>query len=134
MNISKKAIITLSSILAVIVIIFVALFSWKIYAENNSDNANVRDYAQLNPLIRPVDYYVQVNDPVKKNKKNEVGKYTYKIDGYNDKGEKQTITFDGLKKLKKGAYLKISLILDNPKGYNKVKKDDIPDKAMKKLD
>ncbi|SCT02531.1 hypothetical protein [Staphylococcus caeli] len=85
MNISKKVIITLSSILAVIVIIFVALFSWKIYAENNSDNANVRDYTQLNPLIRPVDYYVQVNDSIKKNKKNEVGKYTYKIELFNMK-------------------------------------------------
>lgn len=133
MNISKKVTITLSCILAIIVLIFIALFSWKIYAENNKDNANVRDYAQLNPLIRPVDYYVKVNDPVTKNKKREVGQYTYKADGYNSKGEKRTITYNGMKKLKKDAYLKISLLLDAPKGYEEVKQANIPKKAIDKL-
>ncbi|MGS5041277.1 DUF1093 domain-containing protein [Staphylococcus saprophyticus] len=57
--------------------------------------------AQFNPLIRETDYYVQVSNPLKKNGKNQVGAYTYMTDGFDKDGVGHTVTFNGMKKLKK---------------------------------
>lgn len=134
MNISRKFIITITSIIIGIVCIFIVLFAWKAYAEQHSNHANVRDYAQFNPLIRENDYYVQVSDPLKKNGKNQIGEYTYMTDGFDKDGVGHTVTFNGMKKLKKGAYLKVSLFLGEAKSYNEVSKNNVPNKPLKKLE
>ncbi|MDW4040652.1 YxeA family protein [Staphylococcus saprophyticus] len=131
---SKKFIIMINTVIVIIAFIFLALFAWKIYAERNYNNTNIREAAQFNPLIRETDYYVQVSDPLKKNGKNQVGAYTYMTDGFDKDGVGHTVTFNGMKKLKKGAYLKVSLFLGEAKSYNEISKDKVPHKPLKKLE
>ena len=41
----------LLNIFVIIIIVFIGLFGWKVYAEKHSDNPDVVSFAKLNPLI-----------------------------------------------------------------------------------
>lgn len=129
----KKAGIIISSIIVLIIVVLVGLFIWKGYAESHKESESVKSYAKLNPLIKHENYYVKVNDPVKKNSEDSAFPYKYKTKGSNKNGKVKTITFNGRKKLKKDHYLKIDTFLDSTNGYEEVKKSKIPNKAIEKI-
>jgi hypothetical protein len=54
------------------------------YTESHTDNATVRNLANLNPLIRNKTYYVKIDSSVKvENIDDSMTDYTYKSKAYN---------------------------------------------------
>ncbi|ATH61136.1 MULTISPECIES: YxeA family protein [Staphylococcus] len=136
----NKPLKTLIIIIIIIVIIFVGLFVWKVYAEKNSDNASVVDFAKLNPLIQNEDYYVKTQKPSKvTHRKMDDGErittYNYKQNGYNTKGNKQSMDFNSFddRPLKTNHYLKLEAKLGHVQSYEEIPKHDVPKKALNKL-
>ena len=83
----------LLNIFVIIIIVFIGLFGWKVYAEKHSDNPDVVSFAKLNPLITNEAYYVKTQKPTKvEHNKSDDGEtlvtYNYKQNGYNKKVKK----------------------------------------------
>lgn len=119
MNFKKLGVIVL-----LLVIIASSVIAYKFLKEKTGEN-----------------YYVQlIYEPVscKENRKDEVVSCDYKEKGYNDKGNEKTISFSSFRErpLRKDAYLVVTY--NNAKNavvkYKEVKKDEIPKKALEKLE
>jgi uncharacterized protein (TIGR01655 family) len=120
------------SIVSIIVIIFIALFGWKLYAESHTDNPTSRNLANLNPLIQSETYYVKIGDPIKVKKlDDDITEYTYKSKAYNKNGKYKHINYTATKKLKKDHYLALNYKVGEVKSYKEVAKSQIPKKANK---
>jgi uncharacterized protein (TIGR01655 family) len=120
------------SIVSIIVIIFIALFGWKLYAESHTDNSTARNLANLNPLIQSETYYVKTDNPIKVEKlDDEITQYTYKSKAYNKDGKHKQIKYTATKKLKKDHYLALKYKVGEVKSYKEVSKSQIPKKANK---
>ncbi|MBM2658082.1 YxeA family protein [Staphylococcus pseudoxylosus] len=117
-----------------IVVIILALFFWKLYAESHTDSKNVRNLANLNPLITSEKYYIQTNEPrsVKDSGKG-TKQYEYTNKAYDKDGNEKEITYTAIKKLKTNHYLELDYKVGEVKGYTEVKEKDIPRKAKIKL-
>ncbi|AQM40803.1 MULTISPECIES: YxeA family protein [Staphylococcus] len=130
----------LLNIFVIIIIVFIGLFGWKVYAEKHSDNPDVVSFAKLNPLITNEAYYVKTQKPTKvEHNKSDDGEtlvtYNYKQNGYNKKGEKRHLDFNGFgeKPLKTNHYLKLDTELGHVQSYKEVPKNKVPKKAFNHL-
>lgn len=123
------------SIITIIIVVFIALFGWKLYAESHTNSATVRDYAKLNPLITSEQYYVKIDKPVKVEKlDNRITNYVYKSKAYNQEGEGKDIKYTATKNLKKGHYLALSYKVGEVRSFKEVSKSKIPEKAKKHIE
>ncbi|MCD8871449.1 YxeA family protein [Staphylococcus gallinarum] len=128
-------------ILLLFVFIFLALFGWKLYAENHQDNNKVRDYAKFNPLIHNEYYYVKIQQPIKKNVNyadngQKFISYTYQQTSANHQGNTKEIKFNSFNehKLKSNHYLKLEIRLGDTQSYKEVQKQQVPKAALDKID
>ncbi|MCE4994740.1 YxeA family protein [Staphylococcus xylosus] len=121
-------------IFLLIVAIILVLFFWKLYAESHTDSKNVRNLANLNPLITSEKYYIQTNEPKSvKDSGKDIKVYEYTNKAYDKDGNGKEITYTATKKLKTNHYLEIDYKIGEVKGYTEVKEKDIPKKAKVKL-
>ncbi|MCD8820778.1 MULTISPECIES: YxeA family protein [Staphylococcus] len=127
--------------LLLFIFIFLALFGWKLYAENHQDNNKVRDYAKFNPLIHNEYYYVKIQQPIKKNVNyadngQKFISYTYQQTSANHQGNTKEIKFNSFNehKLKLNHYLKLEIRLGDTQSYKEVQKQQVPKAALDKID
>ncbi|KNF07149.1 hypothetical protein CLPU_23c00320 [Gottschalkia purinilytica] len=79
-------------------------------------------------------YYVQITDEGKKLDDKKDSNYEYTLPAYDKNGKEKTITFNGLKQLRKDAYLR--LYYSEKRGvtsYKEVKENELPEKVKEKL-
>ncbi|WP_251943531.1 DUF1093 domain-containing protein [Staphylococcus sp. Marseille-Q5304] len=144
MNKNKKVtIITISSIVVALALIFGGLFGWKAYAESHTDNQVAVDYGQLNPLVPTKEYYVKTKKPSRydvhhdsKDKSKVYKDAVYVENGVTKDGHSKKVEFEpfGKNKFKTGHYLKIKQKLNETLTYEEVPKDKVPKKALEKID
>lgn len=121
-------------IFLLIVAIILVLFFWKLYAESHTDSKNVRNFANLNPLITTEKYYIQTNEPKSvKDSGKHIKVYEYTNKAYDKDGNGKEITYTATKKLKTNHYLELDYKVGEVKGFTEVKEKDIPKKAKIKL-
>ncbi len=108
-------------VLAIVVVLFTMTVTYQIYKQRTGES-----------------YYLQLNStPVCKDVGDGEMKCTYKEAAFNKEGKKKTVGFYSIKyrPLKKRAYLELKI---NSQGrilkYKEVKKDEIPQKSMKKIE
>ncbi|MFJ8461587.1 YxeA family protein [Lysinibacillus xylanilyticus] len=82
-------------------------------------------------------YYVQVPEGKKVEVKTMDGQkafsYEYTSKGYDKKGSEKTLDFTAIKSLRKNAYLRLYVKDKGVSSYEEVKQDEIPSKALEKL-
>ncbi|MFW3612774.1 YxeA family protein [Staphylococcus caprae] len=127
--------ISLTTIIVIILLIIGLLFGLKVYGDHHPNNKDVKSLNMSNPFEPTKEYYVKTTKPMKHTPKDyEDESNIYKTTGYDDNGNSKKITYMEMKKLKPNHYLKIKEKLDTVKSYEEVKKDNIPKKAMSKLE
>lgn len=127
--------ISLTTIIVIILLIVGLLFGLKVYGDHHPNNKDIKSLNMANPFEPTKEYYVKTTKPMKHTPKDyEDESNIYKTTGYDDNGNSKKITYMGMKKLKPNHYLKIKEKLDTVKSYEEVKKDNIPKKAMSKLE
>ncbi|MDT2758997.1 YxeA family protein [Enterococcus xiangfangensis] len=110
--------------------IFILLLGARLYASHSaSEVAGVLD--QLNPLVFQSELYVKTGVP---QSVNEYGTASYKQLAANKDGETRTIRFNGLTKLKTNRYLKLTNKGAHVETYEELRRDQVPEKALKEID
>ncbi|MBF7016646.1 YxeA family protein [Staphylococcus durrellii] len=124
----------LYSILTIIIIILLALYGWKYYAESHTNNQTVRNLANFNPLIKNEKYYVQIDYPEStKNVGKGIEEYKYKSKAFKKDGKEKKLKYMATKKLKRNHYLELDYKVGEVKNYKEVHLSKIPKKAKEKL-
>ena len=99
-----------------------------------SDDAS-GEFAQivdrLNPLVKEGNVYVKTAQPLEVN---GYGTAHYRQVAADEKGNKRTIEFSGMSKLKQGHYLKLENKGAFVKTYEEVQKEEIPKAALTVID
>ena len=127
--------ISLTTVVVIILLLVGLLFGLKVYGDHHPNNEDVKSFNMANPLEPTKEYYVKTTKPMKhKPKQYEDVDNVYNTTGYDDKGNSKKILYTGMKKLKPNHYLKIKEKLNTVRSYEEVKKDEIPKKAMSKLE
>ncbi|PTH11159.1 hypothetical protein BU618_02540 [Staphylococcus capitis] len=127
--------ISLTTVVVIILLLVGLLFGLKVYGDHHPNNEDVKSLNMANPLEPTREYYVKTTKPMKhKPKQYEDVDNVYKTTGYDDKVNSKNILYTGMKKLKPNHYLKIKEKLNTVRSYEEVKKDEIPKKAMSKLE
>ncbi|MHB7941281.1 YxeA family protein [Staphylococcus capitis] len=127
--------ISLTTVVVIILLLVGLLFGLKVYGDHHPNNEDVKSLNMANPLEPTREYYVKTTKPMKhKPKQYEDVDNVYKTTGYDDKVNSKKILYTGMKKLKPNHYLKIKEKLNTVRSYEEVKKDEIPKKAMSKLE
>ena len=127
--------ISLTTVVVIILLLVGLLFGLKVYGDHHPNNEDVKSFNMANPLEPTKEYYVKTTKPMKhKPKQYEDVDNVYKTTGYDDKGNSKKILYTGMKKLKPNHYLKIKEKLNTVRSYEEDKKDEIPKKAMSKLE
>ncbi|MEN1936811.1 YxeA family protein [Paenibacillus sp. 102] len=93
---------------------------------------------RLNPLVKMDDYYTVVKADGKHLGKDSIREdsesYEYNFKGFDSNGKEQDITINVTKKLRHGAYLKVTAKGQNGKSWMEVQPNEIPDAAKAKLE
>ncbi|MEI3612708.1 YxeA family protein [Pseudogracilibacillus sp. SO30301A] len=80
-----------------------------------------------NPEGKTVYYTMIVNDDIKSNSQK---RYEYTLDAYNEKGEKEPLTFTSSKQLREGAYLELYVASFRGVTYwQEIQLNDLPDQV-----
>ncbi|MGX9930114.1 MULTISPECIES: YxeA family protein [Virgibacillus] len=104
-------------------IIVIALFAFTALVKNE-----VAD--MLNPLIPKTSVYVKIDGTAKEV---EGPRYEYTLSGYEKSGDVRTVTFSASKKLREGAYIRLTTKRSYVKEWEEVPYDTIPEDAKEKL-
>lgn len=120
----------IKKILGVIIGIFILLFGAMLYSKNSSSEvAGTLD--QLNPLVTKSEIYVKTTKP---QSVNGYGTATYQQMAANKDGKTRTIQFNGISELKVNRYLKLTNKGAHIETYEEVRRDQVPEKALKEID
>lgn len=120
----------IKKILGVIIGIFILLFGAMLYSKNSSSEvAGTLD--QLNPLVPKSELYVKTTKP---QSVNGYGTANYQQIAADENGKTRTIQFNGITELKTDRYLKLSNKGAHIETYEEVRRDQVPEKALKEID
>ncbi|MDU5336590.1 YxeA family protein [Enterococcus sp.] len=120
----------IKKILGVIIGIFILLFGAMLYSKNSSSEvAGTLD--QLNPLVPKSEIYVKTTKP---QSVNGYGTANYQQIAADENGKTRTIQFNGITELKTDRYLKLSNKGAHIETYEEVRRDQVPEKALKEID
>lgn len=120
----------IKKIIGVIIGIFILLFGAMLYSKNSSSEvAGTLD--QLNPLVPKSELYVKTTKP---QSVNGYGTANYQQIAADENGKTRTIQFNGITELKTDRYLKLSNKGAHIETYEEVRRDQVPEKALKEID
>ena len=120
----------IKKIIGVIIGIFILLFGAMLYSKNSSSEvAGTLD--QLNPLVPKSELYVKTTKP---QSVNGYGTANYQQIAADENGTTRTIQFNGITELKTDRYLKLSNKGAHIETYEEVRRDQVPEKALKEID
>lgn len=120
----------IKKILGIIIGIFILLFGAMLYSKNSSSEvAGTLD--QLNPLVPKSELYVKTTKP---QSVNGYGTANYQQIAADENGKTRTIQFNGITELKTDRYLKLSNKGAHIETYEEVRRDQVPEKALKEID
>lgn len=120
----------IKKILGVIIGIFILLFGAMLYSKNSSSEvAGTLD--QLNPLVPQSELYVKTTKP---QSVNGYGTASYHQTAADQDGHTRMIQFNGLSELKTNRYLKLTNKGAHIETYEEVRRDQVPEKALKEID
>ncbi len=88
-----------------------------------------REFDQFNPLYKEEYVYVVINKPAEPEGK--YIRYRYNLTGFTEQGQKKKITFSSSKELEQNTYVKVLAKGAYTKEWIMIKKEDIPNNAMK---
>ena len=101
-----------------------------LYSKNSSSEvAGTLD--QLNPLVPKSEIYVKTTKP---QSVNGYGTANYQQIAADENGKTRTIQFNGITELKTDRYLKLSNKGAHIETYEEVRRDQVPEKALKEID
>lgn len=110
--------------------IFILLVGAMLYSNHSaSEVAGTLD--QLNPLVPKGVLYVKTTEP---ESVNGYGTASYKQLAANKDGKTRTIRFNGLTRLKTNRYLKLTNKGAHIETYEEVRRDQVPENALKEID
>ena len=92
-----------------------------------------REFDQFNPLYEEQYVYAVVNEPGKKEGKNEWIRYRYNLTGYTGEGKKKKITFSSSKEQKPGIYVRVLAKGAYTKEWIIVEEKVVPENVLNQL-
>lgn len=117
-------------LLGIIIGIFILLFGAMLYSKNSSSEvAGTLD--QLNPLVPKSELYVKTTKP---HSVNDYVTASYEQLAADKNGKTRTIQFNGISVLKINRYLKLTNKGAHVETYEEVRRDQVPEKALKEID
>lgn len=120
----------IKKLLGIIIGIFILLFGAMLYSKNSSSEvASTLD--QLNPLVPKNELYVKTTKP---HSVNDYGTASYEQLAADKNGKTRTIQFNGISELKINRYLKLTNKGAHVETYEEVRRDQVPEKALKEID
>lgn len=120
----------IKKLLGIIIGIFILLFGAMLYSKNSSSEvASTLD--QLNPLVPKSELYVKTTKP---HSVNDYGTASYEQLAADKNGKTRTIQFNGISELKINRYLKLTNKGAHVETYEEVRRDQVPEKALKEID
>ena len=120
----------IKKLLGIIIGIFILLFGAMLYSKNSSSEvAGTLD--QLNPLVPKSELYVKTTKP---HSVNDYGTASYEQLAADKNGKTRTIQFNGISELKINRYLKLTIKGAHVETYEEVRRDQVPEKALKEID
>lgn len=120
----------IKKLLGIIIGIFILLFGAMLYSKNSSSEvAGILD--QLNPLVPKSELYVKTTKP---HSVNDYGTASYEQLAADKNGKTRTIQFNGISELKINRYLKLTNKGAHVETYEEVRRDQVPEKALKEID
>lgn len=120
----------IKKLLGIIIGIFILLFGAMLYSKNSSSEvASTLD--QLNPLVPKSELYVKTTKP---HSVNDYGTASYEQLAADKNGKTRTIQFNGISVLKINRYLKLTNKGAHVETYEEVRRDQVPEKALKEID
>ncbi|MBO0452970.1 MULTISPECIES: YxeA family protein [Enterococcus] len=120
----------IKKLIGVMLGILILLFGAALYSKNSSSEvAGTLD--QLNPLVPKSELYVKTTKP---QAVNSYGTASYQQLAANKDGKTRTIQFSGISELKTDRYLKLTNKGAHVETYEEVRRDQVPEKALKEID
>lgn len=120
----------IKKLLGIIIGIFILIFGAMLYSKNSSSEvAGTLD--QLNPLVPKSELYVKTTKP---HSVNDYGTASYEQLAADKNGKTRTIQFNGISELKINRYLKLTNKGAHVETYEEVRRDQVPEKALKEID
>ncbi|OTO72563.1 hypothetical protein A5865_001518 [Enterococcus sp. 12E11_DIV0728] len=120
----------IKKLLGILASIAILLFAAMLYSKNSSSEvAGILD--QLNPLVPKSELYVKTTKP---QSVNGYGTASYQQIAANENGKTRTVQFNGLSELKTDRYLKLTNKGSHIETYEEVRRDQVPEKALKEID
>jgi len=92
-----------------------------------------REFDQFNPFYEEQYVYAVINEPAKKEGKNEWIRYRYNLTGYTGKGEKEKITFSSSKEQKSESYVRVLAKGAYTKEWTIIEEKMIPGNVLNRL-
>ncbi|UQZ32748.1 hypothetical protein C2I18_03750 [Paenibacillus sp. PK3_47] len=92
-----------------------------------------REFDQFNPLYKEQYVYAVINEPAKKEGKNEWVRYRYNLTGYTGEGKKTKVTFSSSNEQKPESYVKVLAKGAYTKEWAVIEEQVIPAKVLNQL-
>ncbi|EOH75184.1 MULTISPECIES: YxeA family protein [Enterococcus] len=120
----------IKKILGVLIGALILLFGTMLYSKHStSEVAGVLD--QLNPLVPKSEIYVKTTKP---QSVDIHGAASYQQIAANKDGKTRTVQFDGMSELQTNRYLKLINKGAHIETYEEIRRDQVPEKALKVID
>ena len=125
----KKILVLMPVVILGLAIILIGMYVVSNEKKQEGEIAGLID--QINPLVKEESSYIKTKKP---DKFLEYDRASYTQKAYDKQGESRNLTFTAAQSLKLDRYLKITHKGAHVATYEEVNKQDIPKKAIKKIE